>query len=192
MGAEREAVLVKAIGVVSNGTIVDLGCGGGHLALTLERLVGRPAHYVGVDLLEDRITDARERVPWGEFHVASADRLPFNDASVDVLVTATLFSSIPDPWFRREISREIGRVLRPNGRIVVYDLRYPSPRNSAVVPIRQKELLDMFPGWHIASRTVTLLPPLARSPIGRRGRRYKVLSKVPLLRSHMISVITRG
>lgn len=192
MGAEREAVLVEAIGDISKGTIVDLGCGGGHLALTLERRVGRPAHYVGVDLLDDRIADARERVPWGEFHVASGDRLPFSDASVDALVAATLFSSIPDAWFRCEIAREIGRVLRPNGRIIVYDLRYPSPRNAAVLPIRRKELQGMFPGWKIATRTVTLIPPLARSPIGRGRRRYQILSRIPLLRSHTLSVITRG
>jgi SAM-dependent methyltransferase len=192
IGAEREALLVVAIGDVENRTVLDLGCGGGGLALTLERLVGRPAHYVGVDLLDDRIAGARERVPWAEFIVASGDRLPQDSASVDVLVAATLFSSIPDAWFRAEIAREIGRVLRPDGRIIVYDLRYPSPRNRAVQPIRRKELQQMFPGWKIATKTVTLLPPLARSPLGRGRLRYRAFSQIPVLRSHMLSVITRG
>ena len=192
MGADREALLVDAIGDVANGTILDLGCGGGNLALTLERRVGRPARYIGVDLLEDRIATAREQVPWGEFHVASADRLPLDDESVDVLVAATLFSSIMDPWFRGEIAQEMGRVLRSDGRIIMYDLRYRSPRNPAVRPIRRKELAAMFPGWKIAVRTVTLLPPLARSPVGRGRWRYRVLSRLPFLRSHILAVITRG
>jgi ubiquinone/menaquinone biosynthesis C-methylase UbiE len=192
MGDEREAILVEAIGDVSSGMIVDLGCGGGHLALTLERRIGRPARYVGVDLLDDRIADARQRVPWGEFHVASGDRLPLADESVDVLVAATVFSSIPDAWFRGEIAREIGRVLRPHGRVVVYDIRYPSPGNPAVRPIRRKTLQEMFPGWAIATQTVTLLPPLARSPIGRGRRRYRALARIPFLRSHLLAVITRA
>ena len=191
MLAERESLLVDAIGA-SSGTIVDLGCGDGNLALTLERRFGRPNRYIGIDLLDERIADARRRVPWGEFRVASADRLPLDDWSIDVLVAATLFSSITDPWFRGEVAREIGRVLRPDGRIVVYDLRYPSPRNPAVTPIRRRELTAMFPGWAIATRNVSLVPPIARSPLGRGRRRYRALSWIPFLRSHILAVITRG
>lgn len=139
MGAERDAALIAAIGDTTGATIVDLGCGGGTLALTLERRIGRPGRYIGIDLLEPRVMIARERVPWGEFHTASADRLPIDDESVDVVVAATLFSSIADLRFRIDVAREIGRVLRPHGRAIIYDLRYPSPRNKAVRPVRQSD-----------------------------------------------------
>lgn len=192
MAIERDALLVGAIGDVRSKTILDLGCGRGQLALTLERVSGRPDRYVGVDLLPARIAIARERVPWGEFHVASGDRLPLADASVDVVAAVTLFSSIPDPWFRREIARDIERVLRAGGRIVSYDIRYPSPRNPAVAGIGINDFRAMFPGWSVAGRSVTVLPPLARSILGRGARRYRALSRIPILRSHVLAVITRA
>ena len=192
MGAERDAFLCRAVGDFAGRTILDLGCGAGAFAEMVDRAMGRPQRYVGIDLIEDRIDLARKRVPWGEFHVASADRLPLEDRSIDVVIAATLFSSLPEAWFRLEVAHEIDRVLASDGRLVIYDLRYPSPGNRAVVPIRRAELETMFPGWRIETRTLTLLPPLARSPIGSGERRYRALVRVPLLRSHIGAVLTRG
>ena len=101
MNDEREASLTDAVGSVAGITILDLGCGGGGLALALDRLSGRPGRYVGIDLLDTRIEIARQRVPWGQFYAVSADRLPIADNSIDVVVAATLFSSIIDGRFRR-------------------------------------------------------------------------------------------
>jgi SAM-dependent methyltransferase len=189
---ERDSALVDAIRDVAGRTVLDIGCGGGNLGLALERKAGRSFRYVGIDLLDNRIADARERVPWGEFHVASADRLPLGDDSVDVVVAATLFSSIPDVWFRREIAGEVDRVLRTSGHVVIYDLRYPSPRNPSVRPIRRKELNEMFPGWQISIKSLTLVPPIARSRLGSGRLRYRILSRLPFLRSHLLAVISRG
>jgi SAM-dependent methyltransferase len=187
--AERDAWLADAIGPA--GVVLDIGCGGGDLASMLDRRGQRPGRYIGLDLLEERIAAAGNAVPWGEFRIGSADRLALPDASVDVVVAATLFSSLREAFLLRAVAAEIARVLRPGGRLVVYDLRYPSPRNRAVTPVTIANLARLFPGWPIQSTTITLLPPIARSRLGAGERRYRLLAAVPVLRSHLAAILVR-
>lgn len=187
--AERDGWLSEAVGAA--GTVVDLGCGGGDLALLLAARDHRPARYIGVDLLEERIAAARAVVPWGEFVIASADRLPVGDATADVVVAATLLSSLREAFLQRAVAAEIARVLRRGGRFVVYDIRYPSPRNRSVAPVTTLSLERLFPGWHVDARTITLVPPLARSVLGAGERRYRFLASIPPLRSHIAAVLVR-
>ena len=181
--AERDAWLAEVL--VDRPTILDLGCGNANLALTLERANGRPIRYVGVDLREDRIDIARSRVPWAELYVGSADRLDLEAASVDAVAATTLFSSLKDQWLREAVAAEIRRVLRPGGRLAVYDIRYPSPRNHAVAAVGLKELTRLFPGWTWSARAMGLLPPLARTPLAAPARAYRWLTLVSPLRSHL-------
>jgi ubiquinone/menaquinone biosynthesis C-methylase UbiE len=170
--------------------LLDLGCGDGNLALALAAAGYQPTSYVGVDLLPERVAIAESRVPWGTFHVAAADRLPLDDSSFDAVAAVTTLSSIP-PELLPPVAREIGRVLRTGGVLVVYDLRFRNPGNPDVRPIAGSELRRLFPAWSIRSESMTLLPPLARTRLGGGSRRYRALTRFPFLRSHAGSVLTR-
>jgi SAM-dependent methyltransferase len=188
---ERDRWLVGAVGTVAGRTVVDVGCGDGNVARTLERHGARPARFVGVDLLPSRIQAARTQTSWAGFAVASAELLPLAGDSVDVVVASTLFSSLLESWQRLAAAREMRRVIRGGGRVVVYDLRYPNPGNGAVRRVTTRELRALFPGWTLGSSTLTLLPPLARSGVGRGRLRYRLLTSLPLLRSHIGVVLVR-
>jgi Methylase involved in ubiquinone/menaquinone biosynthesis len=189
--ARRDAWLAAALAPDVEGTIVDLGCGSGALGMLLDAVGHRPARLVGVDILDARLEEARHHVPWGEFWEASADDLGLPDGSVGAVVAMTLLSSITDDWFRRRVAGEVGRVLTPGGRFVVYDFRYPSPRNRHVRPVRAESLAALFPGWSMSVRSLTLLPPIARSVLAAGPRRYRALESVPLLRSHIGAILTK-
>lgn len=62
--------------------------------------------YIGVDMRPGPSVDV----------VATADRLPFPDASFDVVVTTEMLEHDPSPWLSLA---EIGRVLRPGGRLIL-------------------------------------------------------------------------
>jgi ubiquinone/menaquinone biosynthesis C-methylase UbiE len=188
---ERDDWLIAALAPASSGTIVDLGCGDANLALTLTAHGYKPQRYVGIDLIADRLRVARERAPWGEYHLASADALPIDDETADAVVAMTLFSSIPERWFRHSIAREVRRVLRRGGRMVIYDLRYPSPGNAHVAPFGDRQVRSIFAGWVCESRTLTVLPPLSRTWIAAGERRYRLLARLPFLRSHVGAVLIR-
>jgi ubiquinone/menaquinone biosynthesis C-methylase UbiE len=190
--AERDAWILAAVGSASARRVLDLGCGDGHLARLLDDDAHRPASYLGVDLLEERLAEARTDAPvWASFEVASADALPIDAGGIDVVVAMTLLSSVPDPSFRARIAAEIDRVLAPGGRFVVYDFRYPSPSNPHVRPVTPDDLRRLFPGWTLDVTTMTVLPPLARRRVAGGTRRYRLLHLLPPLRSHIGAVLVR-
>jgi ubiquinone/menaquinone biosynthesis C-methylase UbiE len=188
---ERDAWLLSALRPARDGTVVDLGCGDGALGKLLDESDARPTLFVGLDILEGRLAIARKEVPWGRFLQASADEIPLDDGVAKAVVAMTLFSSLKDDWFRTRVAKEIDRVLMPCGRLVVYDLRYPSPSNRYVTPVTASTLRGLFPDWSQKSRSMTLLPPLSRSRLAGGPRRYRWLSGFPPLRSHLGTVLIK-
>jgi ubiquinone/menaquinone biosynthesis C-methylase UbiE len=188
--AERDSWLTDAL-IGGEECVVDIGCGDGNVALSLLRAGKAPARYVGIDLVADRVAAASARVPYGEFLVGSGDELSLEDASADAVVAFTLFSSILDDDLLNGIAAEINRVLRPGGRVLVYDLRYPNPFNRRIRPVTLSLLKHLFPAWSLRSTTMTLLPPLARTVLASGRRRYGALASIPLLRSHRGSLLVK-
>jgi ubiquinone/menaquinone biosynthesis C-methylase UbiE len=171
--------------------VVDLGCGDGNLAQTLDRRGIRPGSYLGIDLIEGRIAAARAANPWARFEVASADDCPVADGWADAVVAMTLFSSIVDRRFRASVAREIHRITHPGGRAVIYDLRLPSPSNPHVSRLTKRDLVELFPSWKANFRSLSLLPPFARGPIGGGPLRYRALRMLPLFRSHIGAILIK-
>ncbi len=169
--------------------LLDVGCGQGDLLARL-RDRGAPADaLIGVDLLPERIAAGTARFPDLDLQVADARRLPLADAAVDVVVLSTVFSSILDPDIRSRVARECLRVLRPGGAVLCYDARTPNPRNDAVHAIGRAELRRLFPGCTVETRSLTLIPPLARRLGPATDALYGPLSAAPFLRTHLLATI---
>ncbi len=165
--------------------LLDVGSGDG--SLVADVIAARPdVAAFGLDLLADRVELAQAAVPSARFVVGSADELPFESHDFDVVTAITLFSSIPGTQMELAAASEIGRVLRPGGWLIWYDLRYDNPWNRAVHGLSAKRLRELFPGWPVELRSFTVAPPIAR----RLGRltpaAYPVLHAIPPLRSHLI------
>lgn len=112
-----EAVL--ALAGAGPGDVLDAGMGPGRLAVELAR---RGWAVSGVDASGEMVECARQRLPEAAARlvVAEIERLPFADASFD-LVVATGVLEYADV---EAALRDLARVLRPGGRAVV---SYPNP-----------------------------------------------------------------
>jgi SAM-dependent methyltransferase len=107
------------------GKVLEVGCGPGRLSVALAE---RGLAATGLDLDPAMVGRARSNagkatlpadlVP--TFTVGNVASLPFPDASFDVVVSTLSMHHWDDP--RAGLS-EIGRVLRPGGRALVWDLR---------------------------------------------------------------------
>lgn len=186
--AERHERLRSHVGP-EHRSVLEVGCGAGAVMGEVAGLGAGSDRLVGVDLLADRLG----RAALDGRAVAQADgrRLPFPDASFDLVVTFTVFSSILDPSVRSAVAADIARVLRPGGAVLWYDLRFPGT-NRDLRPMGRRELGRLFPGFVLDVDAVTLLPPLARR-LGALDRRwYPRLTSVGLLRSHLIGRIHRA
>ena len=168
------------------GAVLDVGSGDGRLA-EVARGANLPlSSWTGADLDPAAVAAAESAMKWARWVEASADQLPFADASFDVVVASTLFSSLPSQRLEDAVAGEITRVLRPGGWLAWYDLRFDNPWNRAVHGIGTTRLAELFPGWQTEVRSITLLPPVARRLGAATGALYGPLERVPFLRSHLI------
>jgi len=193
---EREwalAALLRRAGVetLSGLDILEVGCGSGGALRRFVALGAEPARMAGIDLMEARIEAARELLPQADFHVGSAHQLPFRDASFDVVLQATLFSSVVEPGLQMAIATEMLRVLRPSGVVVWYDMHRVAP-SSNIVPMGADRIHELFRGARIELRPVTL-----RWWLGQRVPRVSraialALQQLPICCSHYLAVIRPG
>ena len=102
-------------------SILDVGCGTGRL---LRKLGERwpSSQLIGVDPHEGMVSVARRLMPSGVFHVGTAESIPIESASIDLVVSSISLHHWADPL--RGL-REVGRVLRGGGCLCLADITLP-------------------------------------------------------------------
>src|SRR5256885_1623686 len=83
---------------------------------------------------------------WGG--TRNAEHLDFADATFDLVMAITLFSSISERTMARRVAGEAARVLKTGGGLLWYDFRYDNPRNPNVHGVDRTEMRSLFPGFH--------------------------------------------
>lgn len=124
----RERVLREKILAVASlragESVLDVGCGTGTLALTAKRQVGQSGTVCGVDAAPEMIARAARKARRARldisFNVGVAQALAFPDAQFDVVTSTLMLHHLPRP-VRQEFAREMRRVLKPAGRVLVVD-----------------------------------------------------------------------
>lgn len=190
----RVLALLKERGfaLLESKRILDVGCGRGGWLQDFVKWGARAENCVGVDLLRDRIAEARERCPSAmTFCCASAQRLEFPDASFDLVVASTFFSSILDLELKQQVAGEMLRVLRPSGAILWYDFFVNNPGNPDVRGIGKSEIRRLFAGCNATFRRVTLAPPLARRMAPYSWLVCYFLGQLRVLNTHYLALIRR-
>jgi ubiquinone/menaquinone biosynthesis C-methylase UbiE len=95
---------------------IDFGCGTGRSTRFLQKL-GFDA--IGVDIAEDMIKKAREIDPKGDYRLVEDGNLSqFKDNAYDLILSVFTFDNIPAMEKKVKNFREIGRLLRKEGKIV--------------------------------------------------------------------------
>lgn len=127
--------------------VLDLGSGGGFDVFIAGPKVGPTGRVIGVDMTPDMLSKARQgsatyRKHTGldnvEFRLGEIEHLPLADASVDVVISNCVLNLSPD---KPQVWREIGRVLKPGGRVAISDLALLQP-----LPPALKDMIESLIG----------------------------------------------
>lgn len=115
--------------------VLDCATGTGDFAISFKKAVGEKGHVVGTDFCAEMLAPApvkaQKRKMDIEFSVADAMNLPFDDNRFDICSIAFGIRNVDDA----EVSlREMARVVKPGGRVVV--LEFGQPKGLMGLPFR--------------------------------------------------------
>ena len=119
-----EVVEVASAFADVSGDVLDFGCGAGRIAGVL---VNRARSVTGVDVSAAMLALARARVPGARFVEVHGGALPFADVAFDLVLAVDSFPFLVQTGSIGPQLAEIARVLRPGGRLLVFNWSYSDP-----------------------------------------------------------------
>ncbi len=135
---------VSALELTGAEAILDVATGTGMLARELHRRLGADGKVLGIDFCEPMLRKARGLADNIHPLLATAERLPFADSTLDGAAVAFGLRNVPD---MEATLREAVRVIRPGGKVVC--LEFSRPRHAVLRRLHRFYLLRVLPtvGW---------------------------------------------
>jgi ubiquinone/menaquinone biosynthesis C-methylase UbiE len=155
------AALARAAGVGPGQHVLDVGCGDGLLTAVAAAAVGPEGHAVGLDAAPEMVAWAQKRHPEAKFVAGSADAIPAPDGHFDAVLSSFVIHHLA-PESREAAVREMARVLRPGGRLLLAEIA--APRSGLTGLIARLHGLD-----RMASRAPALPPLLEQAGLATDG-----------------------
>ncbi len=145
--------------------VLDCATGTGDLAISFKQAVGPEGYVLGTDFCSEMVglapVKAKNKGLEIDFEVADAMDLPYEDNHFDISSIAFGIRNVDDPV---QALREMARVVRPEGRVVI--LEFGQPKGLLHYPYRiySKYVMPAIGGWISGNREAyTYLPETSAS-----------------------------
>ncbi len=174
LGLDRlwRRVAVRESGAAPGARVLDCATGTGDLALALRRAVEPGGTVLGMDFCAAMLEPAREKARRAgledvQFEVADALALPYPAQSFDVATIAFGIRNVDDPL---RCLKEMSRVVRPGGRVVVLEFGQPSGAWGALYRVYSRLLMPTVGGLLTGNRSAYAYLPRTAAvfPAGER------------------------
>ena len=133
--------------------VLDIGCGRGELPGCLSDSMDSGSTLVGIDEIEDSISNARENYPQVDFRREKfIDSLGFEDNSFDIVTSVDALECIPN---KVVLLDEVFRVLRPGGKVLFahwdWDTQVYNSDNKSIIRKYIAAFSDWQQDWMVAA-----------------------------------------
>ena len=116
-----KTLLLNNLALEDGDCVLDVACGTGML---LSRVAERKSiQGFGVDISSQMIKNAASRYPNLSFAVSDCEKIPFDDASMDIITVCAAYHHFPNV---NAFALEAKRLLKKNGSIYIADVYLPS------------------------------------------------------------------
>ena len=176
--------------------ILDVGCGSASNLMDFVKYGFDQNKLYGVDINNERIDKGKLNYPLLKLSNQDATKLNFEDNFFDLVFESTMFVQVTDCEMSSRISKEMVRVTKKNGFIILIDWRYGKFWNSNYLACNYKRVKELF---NVGSDTEiisvykgALIPPIGRFLSTYLGSTYFVISKLcPFLVGQVTYVLKR-
>lgn len=123
--------------------VIDLGSGAGNDCFVARHETGTEGKVIGIDFTEEMIARARQNAETRglhnvEFRQGDIENMPVSDNVADVVVSNCVLNLVPN---KRQVFREIARVLKPGGHFSISDIVL-----NGTLPDNLREAAELYAG----------------------------------------------
>lgn len=148
----RRTAIQRSLAAPGN-HVLDCATGTGDLALAFKRTVGASGRVLGTDFCAPMLEPAPAKAARAglevEFEVADVTALPYPDDSFDVASISFGIRNVDDPV---KALSEMGRVVKPGGRVVVLEFGQPTGLFGAMFRIYSRVVMPFIGGLMTGNR----------------------------------------
>jgi arsenite methyltransferase len=140
----RRGIVYEALGAQPGDRILDVGCGPGFYVSELLETVGPEGFVTGVDGSKPMLAISAKRCEGHSnvaFHEGDATALPVEDASFDRALSVQVLEYVADI---PAALAELHRVLRPGGRVLLWDVDWATVSWHSEDPARMERFLKAW------------------------------------------------
>ncbi len=184
---------VRLSGAKPGDSVLDCATGTGDLALVFKRKVGDSGRVVGTDfcpeMLQSAPAKAQKEGLQVEFQVADAMALPFADATFDVASIAFGIRNVDDPV---KCLKEMARVVKPGGRVVVLEFGQPQGPFGALFRFYSKTIMPAIGGLLTGNRAAYEYLPRTAAAFPAGERFLELMEQAGAYRERVANPMTFG
>ncbi|MFC1847689.1 class I SAM-dependent methyltransferase [Chloroflexota bacterium] len=151
--------LLSALSLNEGQTVLDVGCGNGNYTLAIAQVIGNNGSIFAIDMWEDGIGELMSRANangMNNIHASVGDAsrgIPVEDEYIDTCLMATVLHDLVQENADEGTLKEIWRVLKHDGRLVIIEFKKvegpPGPPLGIRISPEELEYLLQPYGFHI-------------------------------------------
>lgn len=184
---------VQLSGAQRGDKVLDCATGTGDLALEFKEKVGEQGYVLGTDFCKEMIKQAPAKAADQnldiDFEVADAMDLPYDNDTFDIASIAFGIRNVDDPV---QALKEMGRVVRPGGKVVVLEFGQPKGLLKYPYELYSQYIMPALGGWISGNREAySYLPRTsAKFPAGKSF--ITLMKEANCFTSQMFKKLTGG